>query len=116
MHKLPVETRRHDAWTDRAGRCLMTLTVLLAIAAAPAAAQADDEADDGLTTKPAGSVAGDPAARPAAAEDRDYVIPFMVLTDIDTDFSLAPPSGDDVLHDTSQESIDAMFDRRQANR
>lgn len=51
-----------------------------------------------------------------AADGRNYVIPFVVLTDVETDFGPAPPAPDGTLRDASVDTPDTEAGRRQAGR
>lgn len=111
---LAVKRWRYAVWrSDILGRAA-ALAVACGMTAATAVAQDAGEALDASLIDPAGSVADGTAAPATAADERRYVIPFMALTDIETDFSLTPSVPDDVLRDASIESIDALFDGRRA--
>lgn len=91
------------------------LLVCLGLVAMPAAAQGIDDIDRSTVALSPSVTNG---ARPLAviAEDRDYIIPFMALSDIETDFSLIPPTPDEIIRDASIVPIDAPFEARQAKK
>ena len=91
------------------------LLVGLGLIAMPAVAQGVGEIDRSATafSPPAADA---PPRLAVMAEDRDYVIPFMALSEIDTDFNLVPPTSDEIIRDASIESIDAPFETKQAKK
>lgn len=91
------------------------LLVCLALAAMPAAAQGVGEIDRSVLA-PSPSAADDAPRFAVMAEDQNYVIPFMVLSEIETDFSLVPPTSDEIIRDALIEPIDAPFATRQAKK
>lgn len=91
-------------------RLVAILSAIPALAVAPVVAQVAGEA-------------GRPAAAPVvtapsgmAADGRNYVIPFVVLTDVETDFGPAPPAPDDALRDASVDTPDTEAGRRRPAR
>lgn len=113
MRMLGVEIRQQTAGRCYRHRVGTILSVFLGLAAIPVAAQAADETDRAVASPPPPAVDAAPPSA-LAADGQDYVIPFMVLTDIETDFSLVPPSSNEIIRDASIESIDALFEVRQA--
>ncbi len=104
MRRLGAEDDKHTAWRNTLCGSAVLLTIAACLVAVSAVAQPANPNESGAS----------PQAVPA--DGRDYVIPFMVLTDIETDFSLAPPPPDDNLRDASTETIDALFDSQQAKK
>ena len=92
-------------------RAVVVLAAALNMVAASAVAQVAGETDRPITSHMLSTVDAIPPV-----DSPDYVIPFMVLTDIETDFGLAPPSPDDVLRDASIDVIDPETGHRQARR